>query len=55
MEVLVDAKGLAKVLKVPESTVGYYVRKKGLPYVAVSRHRRFSPDKVIKWFERAGR
>ena len=52
MEALVDKRGLARVLKIKESTVGYYVRTKGLPYIAVGRHKRFNPEKVIKWFER---
>lgn len=52
VEALVDKRGLARVLKIKESTVGYYVRTKGLPYIAVGRHKRFNPEKVIKWFER---
>lgn len=52
MDVLVDAVEMAKVLKVPESTVKYYVRKKGMPSIRVGRHLRFIPKKVLKWFEK---
>ena len=52
MEALVDKRGLARILKIKESTVGYYVRTKGLPHIDVGRHKRFNPEKVIRWFER---
>lgn len=50
MEALVDIRGIARVLGIPESTVGYYIRKKGMPYIPVGKHKRFIPDEVIKWF-----
>lgn len=51
MEVLEDAKGMAKFLKVPESTIAYYVRKKGMPCVQVGKHKRFNVATVMRWIE----
>ena len=52
METLVDNKGMAKVLNIPVSTVDYYALRKGMPNIKIGKHRRFNPEKVIKWFEK---
>ena len=51
MEILVDDNELAKVLKIPKSTVHYYVRLKGMPHVQIGKHRRFNTQEVIRWFK----
>ena len=51
MEALVDDNELAKILKIPKSTIHFYTRVRGMPYLKVGKHKRFNPHKVIKWFE----
>ena len=51
---LVDDRGLAKMLNIPISSVNYLARKKKIPYIWVGRHRRFEPKEVIRNFKQNG-
>jgi len=51
MQVLIDDTELAKMLKIPKSTIHFYAREKGMPHVKIGKHRRFNPEEIIKWFK----
>lgn len=54
MKPLIDDRELAKILKIPQSTVGYYARTGKLTPVPVGKHRRWEVDSVIAEFKRNG-
>ena len=47
---LVDLKEIAKVLKVSDYTIYYWVGRHEIPFIRVGRHLRFIVDDVLKFF-----
>ena len=55
MESFIDKEELAKILRVPPSTIDYLRRKRGLPSFKVGKHYRYSFTEVQKWSRVNGR
>ncbi len=42
---------MARLLKVPQKTVYYWVNRREIPFTKVGRHLRFDPEEVIHYFK----
>ena len=52
MEMYLDKEELAKVLKIPVTSVDYYRRGKGLPHIKIGRHNRYILAEVVAWLRK---
>ncbi|MCB9748299.1 MAG: helix-turn-helix domain-containing protein [Candidatus Omnitrophica bacterium] len=45
---ITNVEGIAKILKVPTSSVMRYVREGKIKFLRIGKHRRFNVDEVLK-------
>ncbi|MBL7152000.1 MAG: helix-turn-helix domain-containing protein [Candidatus Omnitrophica bacterium] len=52
MEMYLDKQELAKVLKIPVTSIDYYRREKGMPHIKIGKHHRYILAEVLAWVKK---
>ena len=47
-----DKQELAKVLKIPVTSIDYYRRKKDMPHIKIGKHKRYILAEVLAWLRK---